>query len=117
MSDFDPVVLFFIVRESLAGWFWPLLAIAAVLAVALMAATLRARRRHLVGRSLLRALAVGAAVTVVAAFAVPAWTLAPLGALTGGLDVLFAVLFALVPGSVAAAVVYVLGAWRGRASV
>ena len=107
MSDFDPLVLLFVARESLGQLFWPLLAGAALLFLAVLAAGLRAWRRHALGRPLRHAALAGLFVAVAATFAVPAWTLVGLDALNGVVDIAAAFLFGLIPGVVAAALVFV----------
>lgn len=114
MNEIDPLVLYHVVREGLGVLFWPVSALLAVVTLALLAAVVRAWRRGRFGRILGRALLVGLAVTALATLAVPAWTLAGLDALNGPVDVAVAVLFALVPGSLAVAAVFITSAARLR---
>lgn len=109
MSDFNPVSMFFILYESLGVWLWLLLGIAAVLLAGIF---LTMRKLLRAGASLKRpvliALIVGAVVAMLATFIVPVWTLAGPGALSAGIDYLFAFLFALVPGAIAGAIAFIL---------
>ena len=107
MSDFNPVTLFFILSESLGIWLWALVALAVVLLVGIAAGVVRLRRTDQPARrALMAAFLSGLAATVVFAFLVPVWTLAGPGALGAPVDVLFAVLLALVPGIAAGSAVF-----------
>jgi hypothetical protein len=114
MSDFDPVVLFSILQESLDTLFWPVLGGAAVLGLAVVAAAVRAAGRGRFGRTLLHGAVAGVVVAAVAFVLVPAWTQADLASLGGVTDVVLALLFALAPGAVAAAVVFVASGFAGH---
>lgn len=113
MSDFNPMALFFILYESMNVWLWVSLGLALVLVVGIVVSALKLYR---VGRSMARpivaALTAGLIAAAVATFLVPVWTLADIGALSGALDYAFAFLFALVPGTVAAALAFMLAARR-----
>jgi peptidoglycan/LPS O-acetylase OafA/YrhL len=99
MSDFNPVTLFFILSESLGIWLWAFLALALLLLAGIAAGVARLRRSDQPARRALKAAVLaGLATTIVFAFLVPVWTLAGPGALGAPIDILFAVLFALVPG-------------------
>jgi hypothetical protein len=113
MSDFDPVTLFFIAYESLGALLWVLLGLAAVLlaGIVISAVTLRRAGRPAT-RPIVAALVVGAVATAAATFAVPGWTLAGPGALATAIDYGFAALFALVPGAIVGAVIFMLAANR-----
>lgn len=113
MSDFDAVVLFSILQESLDSLFWPVLGAAAVLALAVVAAAVRAAGGGRFGRTLRHGAAAGAVATAIAFVLVPAWTQADLGSLNGATDIMLALLFALAPGAVAAAVVFVASGFTG----
>lgn len=113
MSDFDPVTVFFIVRESMGAWLWPLLALAVMLLIGFVASALKLRRAgQSVKRPILAALVVGLVVAVAATFIVPGWTLADVSALGAAVDYVFAFLFALVPGTIVAVLVFILTARR-----
>ncbi|MCC7017526.1 MAG: DUF5368 family protein [Rhodospirillales bacterium] len=113
MNDFNPVVLFFIVKESLADLFWPLSAVALLLLAGIAVAAARARARGRFGR----AVAVSALVLIVVALALvplmPLWSGVGTAALGSWLDVLFAFAFALVPAALLAALVFI-GTGFGR---
>ena len=107
MSDFNPVTLFFILSESMGGWLWALVALAVLLLAGIVAGIIKLRRTNQPARRMLiAALLAGLATTVVFAFLVPAWTLAGPGALGAPVDILFAVLLALVPGAAVGAAVF-----------
>ena len=113
MSDFDPVTLFFIAYESFGALLWVLLGLAAVLLVGIVISALKLRRAgRPATRPVIAALVVGAVATVAATFAVPGWTLAGPGALAAAIDYGFAALFALVPGAIVGAVIFMLAANR-----
>lgn len=116
MSDLDPVALFFIARESLGGWLWPLIGVGVLLLAGILAGVVHLRRAGRPMRRLLLAAAVaGALATVAALLALPAWTGADLAAFAGPVDYAIAVLMALVPGVAVAAFVFTLAAFRCRA--
>lgn len=107
MSDFDLTTIYFILAESMGGWLWVLVALALLLLAAILAGIMKLRSTGAPGRRpLVTALLTGLATTVVFTFLVPVWTLAGPGALAAPIDVLFAVLIALIPGSVVAAAVF-----------
>ncbi|MBN9581169.1 MAG: DUF5368 family protein [Afipia sp.] len=109
MSDFNPITLFFILYESMGVWLWLLLTLALVLFVGIVASALNLRRAgRPAKRPILAALIAGSIVTLAATFAVPVWTLADIGALSAAVDYIFAFLFALIPGAVIAALVFML---------
>lgn len=113
MSDFDPVTLFFIAYESFGALLWVLLGLAAVLLAGIVISAVKLRRAgRPATRPLVAALVVGAVATAAATFAVPGWTLAEPGALAAAIDYLFAILFALVPGAIVGAVIFMLAANR-----
>lgn len=97
----------------MGAWLWFLLALAAMLLLGIVVSTLKLRRA---GRSAKRpivvALVVGLIVVVMATFAVPGWTLADIGALSAAVDYDSAFLFALVPGAIIGAMIFVLTAIR-----
>ena len=109
MSDFNPVSMFFILYESMGVWLWLLLGLAAVLLAGIFL-TMRnlLRTGASLRRPVLMAVIVGVAVAVLATWAVPVWTLAGPGALSAGIDYLFAFLFALVPGAIVGAIAFIL---------
>jgi uncharacterized membrane protein len=113
MSDFDPVTLFFILHESIGIWLWLLLGLAGVLLAGIAVSALKLRRAgRPATRPVVAALIVGAIATVAATFAVPGWTLADPGALGPAVDYAFAILFALVPGVIVGAFIFMLAADR-----
>lgn len=118
MGDFNPVTLFFILREGMGIWLWLLMALAAVLLAGIVIGFARLRRAgQPAKRPLLMALAVGLATAVLFTFLVPMWSLSSPAALGAFVDYLFAFLIALVPGGIAGAAVFFLAALRcaGRA--
>lgn len=118
MSEFNPVTLFFILREGMGIWLWLLMALAAVLLAGIVLGFLRLRRAgQPAKRPLLAALAAALAVATVFTFLVPMWSMSGPGALGAPVDYLFAFLIALVPGGIAGAAVFFLAATRcaGRA--
>lgn len=109
MSDFNPVILFFILSESIGAWLWVLVALALLLLAAILAGTMRLRKNGTsTRRPLVTALLAGLATTVIFTFLVPVWTLAGPGALGAPIDILFAILIALIPGSVVAAALFAI---------
>lgn len=113
MSDFNPASLFFILYESMGAWLWVLLGLALALLVGIVMSALKLHRADLpMRRPLTAAIVVGLIASIASTFAMPAWTLADVGALSGTLDYVFAFLFALVPGAVVAALVFMLAARR-----
>jgi len=114
MNDFDPLVLFFVVRESFGVWFWPWAAGVALVLLAVLFAAVRVVRRHRFGRTFGRALLAGLVTAVLVTALVPLWTAVGPGALSDAVDLAFAFLFALVPGAFVAAAVFVLCAFRLR---
>ncbi len=113
MSDFDPVTLYFIVHESFGVWLWLLLGLAVILLIGIAGGVLKLRRAgRPATRPVMAALIVGAIATLAAMFAVPGWTLAGPGALGAAIDYVSAVLFALVPGAIVGALVFMLAASR-----
>lgn len=115
MRDFDPVALLAILEESLGDWFWPVAALGAALAVAVVVAAIRLARPGRSGRRpVAMAVAAGAVAAVGFFFVVPAWTLAGIDSLNGSIDYLMAAAMALVPAAVVAALVFVAAAACGR---
>lgn len=111
MSDFHPVTLFFILQESLGVWLWLLLALALVLLVGIVVAVRKLRHAGLPMKApFVAALIAGLVVAAVATFAMPVWTLSDFGALHAAIDYAIAFLFALVPGGIVAALVFMLAA-------
>ncbi len=116
MSTFDPVTLLFILHETMGAWLWVLLATALALLAGIVSAVVKLRRaRCPVARHLWIAVAVGLIAAVGLTFAVPIWSLADPGALTGLVDYLIAFSIALVPGAIVAALVFMLAARRCHA--
>jgi len=113
MSDFNPVTLFFILSESMGGWLW-LLLVAAVLLLGGIAFGLGRLRRagRPAKRPLMAAAIVGTVATIVFTFLMPAWTLAGIDAFASALDVAIAVLLALIPGIMIAALVFTMASLR-----
>lgn len=113
MSDFNPVALFFILYESAGAWFWPLLGLALVLAAGVIVSAWRLRRAgRPMKRPIAAALIIGLVAAAAATFAVPGWTLADVGALGAAVDYAFALLIALAPAAVVAALAFMLAAHR-----
>ena len=109
MSDFNPVTLFFILSESLGGWLWVLVPLVLLLLAAIVASVRKLRNNGTPARRpLVTALLAGLATTVVFTFLVPVWTLAGPGALGAPIDILFAVLIALIPGGAVAAALFAI---------
>ncbi|MCC6887412.1 MAG: hypothetical protein IT536_02540 [Hyphomicrobiales bacterium] len=120
MSDFNPVTMFFIVYESMGVWLWVSLGLALVLVGGILVSAVKLRRAGAsMKRPVIAALAGGLAVALAATFAVPAWTLADIGALSAAVDYAFAFVFALVPGAIVGAIVFSVAAGRcaAKASV
>ena len=113
MSDFNPVTLFFILSEGMGGWLWLLLAIALALLGGIVFGASRLRRAgRPAKRPLTAAAIVGAVATAVFAFLMPAWTLVGTDAFASGIDYAIAVLLALVPGAMVAALVFTMASLR-----
>ena len=109
MSDFNPVTLFFILSESLGGWLWVLVPLVLLLLAAIVASVRKLRNNGTPARRpLVTALLAGLATAVVFTFLVPVWTLAGPGALGAPIDILFAVLIALIPGGAVAAALFAI---------
>lgn len=118
MSDFDLTTIYFILSESMGGWLWGLVALALLLLAAIVAGTLRLRKNGMPARRpLMTALFAGLVTTVVFTFLVPIWTLAGAGALAAPVDILFAALFALVPGGVVGSAVFAIMAFASNRRV
>ncbi|HRO12563.1 DUF5368 family protein [Amaricoccus sp.] len=113
MSDLNPLVLAAILRESLGGWFWPLV-VAGLLLLALVVRGGAKLARA--GRSPLRPVLAGVVATLVAGGLamplVPRWTLAEFSALGGAVDYAAAFLLALAPGAAVGVVVFYVAASR-----
>lgn len=113
MSDFNPVTLFFILSESMGGWLWLLIAAAVLLLGGIVFGLSRLRRAgRSAKRPLMAAAIVGTVATIVFTLLMPAWTLVGTDAFASGLDVAIAVLLALVPGVMIAALVFVMASLR-----
>ena len=113
MSDFNPVTLFFILSEGMGGWLWLLLAVALALLGGIVFGASRLRHAgRPAKRPLTAAAIVGAAATVIFAFLMPAWTLVGTDAFASGIDYAIAVLLALVPGAMVAALVFTMASLR-----
>lgn len=113
MNDFNPATLFFILHESMGAWLWLLLGLAILLLAGIIASAVKLVRAGApMTRPLAAALIAGLVVAVAVSFAVPAWTMADLGALGAAVDYVFAFLLALVPGAIVAAGVFMLAARR-----
>lgn len=109
MTDFDPIALYAILAESMGVWLWVLIAIAAVLLAGMVTGALRLRASTAGWRRpLLAALIGGLVATALAFWFVPAWSLADHGALAAPIDYLAALAIALVPGAMAAALLFSL---------
>jgi len=118
MSTFDPVKLFFILHETMGAWLWVLLATALALLAGVVLALFKLRRaRCPIARPLWVAIAAGLIAAVGLTFAVPIWSLADPGALSGLVDYLIAFSIALVPGTIAAALVFMMAARRCHAPI
>jgi len=113
MSDFNPVTLFFILSESLGSFLWLLLGAAALLLCGIVFGLIRLRRAgRPAKRPLMAAAIVGTVATIVFTFLMPRWTLTDTGAFASALDVAIAVLLALVPGVMIAALVFTMASLR-----
>lgn len=113
MSDFNPVTLFFILSEGMGGWLWLLMAVALLLLGGIVFGLTRLRRAgRPARRPLMAATIVGTVATIVFTFIVPRWTLTDTGSFASVLDVAIAVLLALVPGAMIAALVFTMASLR-----
>ena len=113
MSDFDLTTIYFILAESMGMWLWALAGLAVVLGIGVIAGIMRLRTAGSPAqRPVTAALIAGGVATAIFIFLVPAWTSTSAGALAAPVDYLFAVLFALVPGSMVGALVFFLAANR-----
>ncbi len=118
MSDFDLTTIYFILSESMGGWLWGLVALALLLLAAIVAGIMRLRKNSTPARRpFVAALVAGLVTTIIFTFLVPIWTLAGAGALAAPIDVLFAALFALVPGGVVGSAVFVIMAFASNRRV
>ncbi|MFC5384616.1 DUF5368 family protein [Aquamicrobium segne] len=118
MSDFDLTTIYFILSESMGGWLWGFVALALLLLAAIVAGIMTLRKNDTPARRpLVAALVAGLVTTIIFTFLVPIWTLAGAGALAAPIDVLFAVLFALVPGGVVGSAVFVIMAFASNRRV
>lgn len=118
MSDFDLTTIYFILSESMGGWLWGLVALSLLLLAAIVAGIMRLRKNGTPARRpLVTALLTGLATTVVFTFLVPIWTLAGVDALSAPIDILFAALFALVPGGVVGSAVFAIMAFASNRRV
>lgn len=116
MSDFNPATLFYILHESLGLWLWALLALAFGLLTGIVSSFVKLRRAGRTAvRPILVALLAGLISAAALTFAVPIWTLADPGALSAPIDYAIAFAFALVPGAIAASLVFILAAHRCKA--
>lgn len=112
MSDFDLKTTYFILLESIGGWLWGFIALALLLLAAIVAGIMTLRKNGtLARRPLVAALVIGLLTTIIFTFLVPIWTLAGASALAAPIDVLFAALFALVPGGVVGSAMFVIMAF------
>jgi Na+/H+ antiporter NhaA len=117
MSTFDPVTLFFILYETFGVWLWVLLATALALLAGIVSALVKLRRaRCPVATPIWMAVAAGLVAAMGFTFAVSIWTLADPSALSGPLDYV-AILVALLPGAIVAALVFMLAARRCHAPI
>lgn len=113
MSDFNPVTLFYILHESLGSWLWGLLALAFVLLAGIVSSFVKLRRtRQTASRPMLAAIMAGLITAAALTFAVPICTMADPSALSAPIDYAIAFAFALVPGAMAASLVFMLAAHR-----
>ena len=113
MSDFNPLTLFLILSESMGAWLWLLLAAALVLLGGIVFGFSRLRRAgRPAKRPLVAAAIVGTVATIVFTLLMPAWTLVGTDAFASGIDVAIAVLLALVPGVMIAALVFTMASLR-----
>jgi hypothetical protein len=118
MSTFDPVTIFYILYETMGAWLWVLLATALALLAGILSAVVKFRRaRCPAARPLWIAVAVGLIAAVGLTFAVPIWSLADPGALSGLVDYVVAFSIALVPGAIVAALVFIVVARRCNAPI
>jgi hypothetical protein len=118
MSTFDPVTLFFILYETFGVWLWVLLVTALALLAGIISAFVKLRRaRCPVAPPIWMAVAAGVVAAMGFTFAVPIWSFADPGALSGLVDYLIAFSIALVPGAIVAALVFMLAARRCHAPI
>lgn len=116
MSDFDLMTIYFILAESMGIWLWVLAGLAVVLGIGVIAGIMRLRTAgRPAKRPVTAALIAGGLVTAIFFFLVPAWTSTNASALAAPIDYIFAVLFALVPGSIVGALIFFLAANRCEA--
>ena len=113
MSDFNPVTLFFILSEAMGGFLWLLLAAGLLLLGGVVFGVSRLRRAgRPAKRPLMAAAIMGTVATAVFTLLMPAWTLTDTGAFASGIDYAIAVLLALVPGAMVAALVFTMASLR-----
>ncbi|WP_196258422.1 DUF5368 family protein [Pelagibacterium limicola] len=113
MSDFSPVVVFYILSESLGIWLWIVLALALALLVGITYAALRLRAAdRSPARPLVMAAIAGVLTTAIFTFLVPGWSHAEISALNGPVDYVFAILFSMVPAGIVAALVFIIAGLR-----
>ncbi|HRP78334.1 MAG TPA: DUF5368 family protein [Aquamicrobium sp.] len=113
MSDFNPVTLFFILSEGMGGWLWLLLAAGLLLLGGIVFGLSRLRRAgRPAKRPLIAATVMGTVATIVFTILAPRWTLTDTGAFASALDVAAAVMLALVPGVMVAALVFTMASLR-----
>lgn len=118
MSDFDLTTIYFILSESMGGWLWGFVTLALLLLAAIVAGIMTLRKNGTTARRpLVAALVAGLVTTIIFTFLVPIWTLAGAGALAAPIDVLFAALFALVPGGVVGSAVFAIMAFASTRRV
>lgn len=111
MQELDPIAMLSILMETLGMWFWVLLAVAVVLLLGVIGGAVRLRRaRASLKRPIRATLIIGVLATLVAYFLIPRWSQADPGSFRGGIDYITAVLLALVPGAMTAALVFSLAA-------
>lgn len=113
MNDFNPISLWFIAWETLSVWFWPVIIVALLLLLGVVAG-FRALRRHgrSAGRPLAGAIIVALAATFVGTWAMPYLTHAAPSSLGSFLDWLTAFLLALAIGMAVFALAFSLMARR-----
>ncbi|MFC5386490.1 hypothetical protein ACFPLB_10980 [Aquamicrobium segne] len=115
MSDFDLTTIYFILSESMGGWLWGFVVLAVLLLAAIVAGIMTLQKNGTPARRpLVAALGAGLVTTIIFTFLVPIWTLAGAGALAAPIDVLFAALFALVPGGVVGSAVFIIMAFASN---
>ena len=114
MSDFNPIVLFFIAKESLAELFLPVAVGGLLLFFAVIVAAFRATARGRLTRALIYAFAVLVIAAAALAPMMPLWSGVETAAFSNWVDVAFAFAFALAPASALAAIVFIgTGLQRG----